>query len=122
METSVTPKAEVSDPLQSVVLGHRRYQSESGSIMERGRPRKRSETCGAATIKRTGSKRSKSSERRAFEQLPKGWKAGDVVNMLSPPEVASLQKQALQQASRFEVLRKEDVDSLSRVCMLPAID
>jgi hypothetical protein len=66
-------------------------------------------------MKRSGSKRSKSSEKQAFEQLPRGWKAIDAVNMLSPPAVAALQKQALQQASRFEVLRKEDVDSLSRV-------
>ncbi len=113
-ELSSTPKTELSDPIQRVALGHRRHQSESASIMERGRPRKRSETCGA-TMKRTGSKRSKSTEKRAFEQLPKGWKASDAVNVLSPTEVASLQQQALQQAARFEVLRKEDVDSLSRV-------
>ncbi|KAJ4302271.1 hypothetical protein N0V88_002409 [Collariella sp. IMI 366227] len=69
---------------------------------------------GGHTKGETDSKRSTSSERRAFEQLPKGWKASDALTMLSPPEVASLQKQALQQASRFEVLRKEDVDSLSR--------
>ncbi|AEO63453.1 7f455a21-5272-4de5-a6c9-1c9e6fadcb02 [Thermothielavioides terrestris] len=113
-EPAVTPAAEPSDQVHSITSGHRRHQSESGSIMERGRPRKRSETGAASTLKRTGSKRSKSSERRAFEQLPKGWKASDAVNMLSPPEVAALQKQALQQASRFEVLRKEDVESLSR--------
>jgi hypothetical protein len=106
--------------MESVHHGHRRHQSESGSIMERGRPRKRSETCGAATVKRTGSKRSKSSDRRAFEQLPKGWKASDAVNVLSPPEVASLHKQAVQQAARFEVLRKEEVDSLSRVRLTPS--
>ncbi|KAK4127341.1 hypothetical protein N657DRAFT_206534 [Parathielavia appendiculata] len=110
----ITTQAELGDTIQTATLGHRRYQSESGSIMERGRPRKRSDICAAATLKRTGSKRSKSSERRAFEQLPKGWKASDAVNMLCPQEVASLQKQALQQAARFEVLRKEDVDSLSR--------
>ncbi|KAK3308037.1 Up-regulated during septation-domain-containing protein [Chaetomium strumarium] len=113
-DVSTTPKAELNDPMESVPHWHRRHQSESGSIMERGRPRKRSETCGAATVKRTGSKRSKSSDRRAFEQLPKGWKASDAVNVLSPPEVASLHKQAVQQAARFEVLRKEEVDCLSR--------
>jgi len=78
--------------------------------MERGRPRKRTDI-----LKRSGSKRSKSAERRAFEQLPKGWKASEASNMLSQHEVASLAKQALQQAARFEVLRKDDVDSLSRV-------
>lgn len=95
--------------------GHRRNQSESGSIMERGRPRKRSEKVGAAPPKRTASKRSKSAERRAFEQLPKGWTASDAVKMMDQSEAAAVQKQALQQAARFEVLRKEDVDSLSWV-------
>jgi hypothetical protein len=118
-ETSpaATPKTELGDPIPDAMLGHRRHQSESASIMERGRPRKRSEVCAVATLKRSGSKRSKSSEKQAFEQLPKGWKASDAVTMLSPQEVASLHKQALQQAARFEVLRKEDVDSLSRVRM-----
>lgn len=83
--------------------------------MERGRPRKRNESTGSIAPKRTASKRSKSAERRAFEQLPKGWKASDAVNMLSQSEVISLQKQAQEQAARFEVLRKEDVDNLSRV-------
>lgn len=83
--------------------------------MERGRPRKRSEKVGAAPPKRTASKRSKSAERRAFEQLPKGWTASDAVKMMDQSEAAAVQKQALQQAARFEVLRKEDVDSLSWV-------
>lgn len=96
-------------------IGHKRSQSETGSIMERGRPRKRSETCGGTILKRSCSKRSKSAERRAFEHLPKGWKASDAVKMLKPSETAALQKQALQQAARFEVLRKEDVDNLSKV-------
>lgn len=54
-------------------------------------------------------------ERRAFEQLPKGWKASEAMKMLEPSEAVALQKQAIQQASRFEVLRKDDVDNLSRV-------
>jgi streptomycin 6-kinase len=83
--------------------------------MDRGRPRKRSETAGAVVVKRTLSKRSRSAERRAFEHLPKGWKASDAVNMLDPSEAVALQKQAMEQASRFEVLRKDDVDKLSRV-------
>ncbi|KAJ4420146.1 hypothetical protein N0V85_000711 [Neurospora sp. IMI 360204] len=105
----------IADSPQSISnIGHKRSQSETGSIMERGRPRKRSETCGATVLKRSCSKRSKSAERRAFEQLPKGWKASDAVKMLKPGETAALQKQALQQAARFEVLRKEDVDNLSK--------
>ncbi|KAK3359133.1 Up-regulated during septation-domain-containing protein [Lasiosphaeria hispida] len=114
-ELSAPPKGELPEPPQSAPAGgHRRHQSDTGSIMERGRPRKRNESGGGAVLKRTGSKRSKSADRRAFEQLPKGWKASDAINMLSQSEVAALQKQALQQASRFEVLRKEDVDTMSR--------
>ncbi|KAK1780435.1 Up-regulated during septation-domain-containing protein [Copromyces sp. CBS 386.78] len=105
----------IADSPQNISnAGHKRSQSETGSIMERGRPRKRSETCGSTILKRSCSKRSKSAERRAFEQLPKGWKASDAVKMLRPSETAALQKQALQQAARFEVLRKEDVDNLSK--------
>ena len=87
--------------------------------MDRGRPRKRSETCGGTILQRSSDKRSKSAERRAFEQLPKGWKASEAVKMLKPSETAALQKQALQQAARFEVLRKEDVDNLSKVSSNP---
>ncbi|KAK3685406.1 Up-regulated during septation-domain-containing protein [Podospora appendiculata] len=109
-----TPKAEPTEAQQTTpCTAHRRNQSDTGSIMERGRPRKRNDN-GGTILKRSGSKRSKSAERRAFEQLPKGWKASDAVNMLSQTEVAALQRQALQQAARFEVLRKEDVDNLSR--------
>ncbi|CCC13311.1 hypothetical protein SMACR_06602 [Sordaria macrospora] len=101
-------------PQSTSKTGHKRSQSETGSIMERGRPRKRSETCEGTILQRSCSKRSKSAERRAFEQLPKGWKASDAVKMLKSSETAALRKQALQQAARFEVLRKEDVDNLSK--------
>jgi len=108
--STATPKTDLPEPPQSAPpVGHRRNQSDTGGIMERGRPRKRTDI-----LKRSGSKRSKSAERRAFEQLPKGWKASEATNMLSQLEVAALSKQALQQAARFEVLRKDDVDSLSR--------
>jgi hypothetical protein len=109
-----TPKAD-PELRAAPTIGHRRNQSESGSVMERGRPRKRSETTGSTTLKRTASKRNDSAERRAFEQLPKGWKVGEAAAMLSPTETAAIQKQALQQAARFEILRKDDVDNLSRV-------
>lgn len=78
--------------------------------MDRGRPKKRSEG-----PKTTESKKSRSSERRAFETLPKGWKVPDALKMLSPSETTALHKQGLAQAERFEILRKCDVDRLSRV-------
>lgn len=120
LEGSSAPKSE-TESREGPPLGHRRNQSESGNIMERGRPRKRNERVGAAPPKRTASKRSKSAERRAFEQLPKGWKVVDAVKMMDQSEAALVQRQALQQAARFEVLRKEDVDNLSTVCALPAL-
>lgn len=82
--------------------------------MDRGRPSKKDD---AKTLKRSRSKRSKSAERRAFENLPKGWKTPDAVQMLEQSEIAALKKQASQQAARFEIMRKEDVDILSRVSL-----
>lgn len=84
--------------------------------MDRGRPRKRSDgTPIGGTHKRDGSKRSISAERRAFEILPQGWKPADAVKNLDASEVSYLQKQALGQVLRFEVLKKDDVESLSKV-------
>ncbi|KAI0006541.1 hypothetical protein F4779DRAFT_557371 [Xylariaceae sp. FL0662B] len=111
-----TPKAGVENRQQSSpAMSHRRGQSESASIMERGRPRKRSDgTAIGCTHKRTASKRSISDDRRAFETLPQGWKPSEAVNNLDQIDVMYLQRQALGQASRFEVLRKDDVDNLSK--------
>ncbi|KAK4228734.1 Up-regulated during septation-domain-containing protein [Podospora fimiseda] len=101
------------DPTPNTKTVHKRNVSDTGSIMERGRPRKRSDITGTVAG-RSVSKKETSAERRAFEQLPKGWKASEAVKVLSASEVASLHKQALGQAARFEVLRKQDVDNLSR--------
>lgn len=124
--TSDTATPEISAPISAVesrsssrTEGHRRMASDSstiaGSIMERGRPKKPSEG-----LKRSDSKKNKSAERRAFETLPKGWKVPEAVKMLDTAETVALNKQALQQAERFEVLRKCDVDVLSRVSELSA--
>lgn len=131
IERASTPKTDEPRSAGAVIYGHRRGYSESGSIMDRGRPKKRPERAapnftfnpGAAlnrsnsgSLKRTDSKkRSKSAERKAFEQLPKGWKSSEVCNCLSPTEISDLQKQAFGQAARFEILRKDDVEALSRV-------
>ncbi|TGJ83461.1 hypothetical protein E0Z10_g5305 [Xylaria hypoxylon] len=94
---------------------HKRGQSDSGSIMERGRPRKRLDGTPIGTKhQRNGSKRSLSTERRAFEALPQGYRPSDAVKKLDHAEIMHLQKQALGQAARFEVLRREDVDNLSK--------
>lgn len=113
-QNMATPRSAVETRSASSFSSHRRNVSESGSvtasIMDRGRPRKRNDG-----LKRSASKTSKSAERRAFETLPKGWKVTDAAQMLEQAERVALHKQAMQQAARFEVMRKEDVDSLSRV-------
>lgn len=98
-------------------MGHRRGVSESGSIMERGRPRKRSDhSAVGAPLKRmdSNSKRTKSAEQKIFEELPTGCKPSEAPAVLAQSELAALQKQAFGQVSRFEVLRLEEVDALSK--------
>ena len=119
IERAGTPKTDEPRSANAVLYGHRRGVSESGSIMDRGRPKKRNDVRNnnGPLLKRSDSKkRSQSAERRAFEQLPKGWRAAEAVNALTSNEVSELYRQAVGQAARFEVLRKEDVEALSRVC------
>ncbi|GKT45140.1 uncharacterized protein ColSpa_05321 [Colletotrichum spaethianum] len=112
-DASVASEAECA--FRPHVSAHRRGQSESGSIMDRGRPRKRGDVRNNnGPLKRSCSTRNKSAERRAFEELPTGWRAGEAANHMEQNELAALQTQAFGQASRFEVLRKEDVELLSR--------
>ncbi|GJN70787.1 hypothetical protein PLICBS_004845 [Purpureocillium lilacinum] len=98
------------------VIGHRRGASESSGIMDRGRARKRVEVRNnnGPLLKCSDAKRGKSCERRAFEELPKGWKPSEATSKLNANEVATLQKQAYGQAERFEVLRADDVEALSK--------
>lgn len=115
-ERSWTPVAEMA-PRSASARGHRRGGSESSSIMDRGRPRKRSDgraaAVGATTTKKEA-KRTKSQERRAFEELPQGWKPSDAVHHLSFAEATTVQSQAYTQAERFEILKPEDVENLSK--------
>lgn len=85
--------------------------------MDRGRARKRVEVRNnnGPLLKCSDAKRGKSCERRAFEELPKGWKPSEATSKLNANEVATLQKQAYGQAERFEVLRADDVEALSKV-------
>jgi hypothetical protein len=95
-------------------MGHRRGESEA-SIMDRGRPKKRAD---GSPVKQTPSKRAASSEEvKAFETLPQGYRAVDAPTLLPASEIGVLQKQAIGQASRFEVLGSKDVEALSRVCL-----
>jgi hypothetical protein len=96
---------------QAYTSNHRRGESET-SIMDRGRPKRRAD---GSPITRTMSKRSASQEQKAFESLPRGIRATDASSVLPSSEVETLRKQAMGQASRFEVLNSKDVESLSRV-------
>ncbi|KAK0109331.1 hypothetical protein ONS96_003150 [Cadophora gregata f. sp. sojae] len=128
-----------SFPVGPTLKGHRRHESESSaSIMDRGRPKKRSPSEGSP-VKRSSSKRSpsipastgnppsrtqtqsptnsprdRSEEQRAFEHLPTGHSATTAHTHLPSSEIATLRKQAIGQASRFQVLCTKDVEGLSR--------
>ncbi|EXM32928.1 hypothetical protein V3481_008395 [Fusarium oxysporum f. sp. vasinfectum] len=102
-------------PVDSIRAGHRRGGSES-SVMDRGRPRKRRDqrTNNGPIIQRTESKSRITSEQKAFEKLPVGVKHTEAIEKIEMPELALLQKQAYEQVGRFEVLRAEDVEALSK--------
>jgi hypothetical protein len=115
-ERSMTPLLdEAPRPVATLAMGHRRGASESSSIMDRGRPRKRSD--GRSNITRAPKpepKQPKSAERKAFEELPRGWKPSEVADHISPQDLTALRKQAFSQVERFEILRPEDVENLSK--------
>ncbi|TGO23530.1 hypothetical protein BPAE_0129g00140 [Botrytis paeoniae] len=96
----------------------RRGGSESGpSIMDRGRPKKRSDgsPIKASAPKPLHSKRTPTSEEQlAFEHLPQGVKAAQASSKLTQSEMETLRCQAIGQVCRFEVLNSKDVDALSR--------
>lgn len=83
--------------------------------MERGRPRKKSDGTLVGGARSAELKRKQSIERRAFETLPQGWRPSEAAKTLDQSEASYLHKQALGQAQRFEVLKKDDVESLSKV-------
>ncbi|KAH7326098.1 Up-regulated during septation-domain-containing protein [Stachybotrys elegans] len=117
-ERSMTPLLEeVSPPNPS--FGHRRGVSESsttGSIMDRGRPRKRSDPRHNRSLSKSGGETRplKSNERKAFEELPRGMKPSEAVEAMNAADLATLQRQAMEQVERFEVLKADVVDSLSK--------
>lgn len=81
--------------------------------MDRGRPKKRLDS---SPTKYSQGRLCGSDEQKAFETLPQGLKATDASSSLPAHEIEVLRKQAMGQASRFEVLNPKDVESLSRVC------
>lgn len=99
-------------------ISHRRGDSESSiSAMDRGRLKKRAPEGGL--LKRSPSKRSPSEEQRAFETLPQGYRATKASSVLATAELESLRKQAIGQASKFEVLPAKEVELLAKVSFTP---
>lgn len=112
---SMTPQPMGSQPLVTP-HAHRRGASESGNIMDRGRPRKRSERKDNEVKSKAGDASvEKSAERKAFEELPSGFLLKDVAANIDSEEAASIYKHAYRQAERFEVLKTADVEALSKV-------
>ncbi|KAI1839688.1 hypothetical protein JX266_014102 [Neoarthrinium moseri] len=96
-------------------VSYQRNQSQTASIAERGRLGKRIDDASVGgALHCTWPKNSNSAARRAFEQLPLGWKPIKATSVMQWSEVSHLQKQALGQAMTFKVLSKDDVESLSK--------
>ncbi|KAG9247973.1 Up-regulated during septation-domain-containing protein [Calycina marina] len=113
--TTATHTGNQSDATQRTefALGHRRGESEA-SIMDRGRPKNRPEM---SYLNRKPSMRMGTSpfdDQKAFETLPEGVRAKDANSKMTSHELEVIRKQAMGQASRFEILASRDVDELSR--------
>ena len=123
MERSQTPQPTGSSRI-GVSNSHRRGASESSSsIMDRGRPRKRADTRqknGSQLKQRDPSEHN--ADQQAFEELPSGALPKEVLAKMDLEEINIIQKQAYRQAERFEVLRAEEVERLSKVGLLSLVD
>ncbi|KAI9776204.1 MAG: hypothetical protein M1839_000525 [Geoglossum umbratile] len=92
-----------------------RVRDESPTaLIDRGRPSRRPESKTRDSENRPRSAKKSPAGIKAFEHLPKGCRAEDAVRKLSSSQVINLQRQALGQAERFEVLTQRDVDKLSK--------
>ncbi|KAF1963113.1 hypothetical protein CC80DRAFT_105774 [Byssothecium circinans] len=112
-----SPRVEKRDPFVTQAPSHNRNMSES-SVMDRGRPvrrsskRERSRTCSEANDPDAPS--------QDKWHLPRGMRVADASVRMPEAEQELLHKQASTQATKFEVLNKRDVASLSRVSILPS--
>jgi hypothetical protein len=86
---------------------HSRNASD-GSVMNRGRPVRRDQK------QSPGRNRSETASPE-IEPLPSGWRPEEAASKYSSPERQGLEKQAADQAEKFEVLSAKDVSSLTRV-------
>ncbi|WKT54426.1 hypothetical protein QSH57_005010, partial [Fusarium oxysporum f. sp. vasinfectum] len=96
--------------------GHRKGGLESSGTMGRGLSREGSDlgTNNGSFMQRPELKRGKSSEQKAVEPLPIGLKQTDASEQLEQSELTLLQKEAFGQIKRFEILKAEDIETLSK--------
>jgi hypothetical protein len=108
-----TPQSRSQTPDTIFTSGHQRGASEGGSsIMDRGRPKKRSNS-------NVSTRRQSAEEREAFEALPQSSSPAAASVTMAADDIEALRKQAMGQASRFGVLGPKDVEILSRVSLPP---
>src|SRR5262249_48568542 len=94
-------------------LGIHNRNASDNSILDRGRPVKRTEK---RPRSRTCSQLNKTEADKALlKDLPKGISASEAGNRMNDHDKNKLRKQAMEQAEKFEVLTNKDVSSLSRV-------
>ncbi|KAH7205303.1 Up-regulated during septation-domain-containing protein [Fusarium oxysporum] len=112
---SYTPPT-ITTEVGNASRGHRRGDLESSGTMGRGLPREGS-GLGANNdpfIQRPEPRRGKSLEQKSFEPLPIGLKQADAFEQLEQSELTLLQKKALDQVRRFDILKPVDVETLSK--------
>ncbi|KAH0551367.1 hypothetical protein GP486_007418 [Trichoglossum hirsutum] len=84
------------------------------AFLDRGRSIRRTGGKSEAKDKRSRSGKMSPAHYRAFEHLPKGYRAEDAVQKLSNSQITLLERQAVEQAERFEILTHKDVERLSK--------
>jgi hypothetical protein len=117
--TAETPSLTAIDPPNCQGESRHVRDGSGDSVMDRGRPMKRSRSHSRKGFMGSASG---SSVDLTCEILPKGWLAHSVFANLSREEIRKLENQARTQAGRFEVLHYKDVKALSQVCTCPVED
>jgi hypothetical protein len=112
------PQIETSNipPLSSQAESKHVRECSGDSVMDRGRPMKRSRSQSRRGFMRAGQG---SSVDLTNEVLPKGWSANSALANISREEMRKLEHQAKCQVGRFEVFNLKDVKALSQVPPTP---
>lgn len=112
IEASETAPAMAVEPLNSQGESKHVRDGSGDSVMDRGRPMKRSPSQSRKGFMGSGQG---SSVDLTNEILPKGWSTNSVFTNFSREEIRKLEHQARCQVGRFEVFKLKDVKALSQV-------